>query len=81
LGDLEGCIDTLVESGRCAEALLFSRTYKPSLTAGVVEKLRGELVKNGKERVAKTIASPDGNLDLFPGWTDYLETERSREVS
>jgi len=69
-----------VESGRCAEALLFSRTYKPSLTAGVVEKLKGELVKNGKERVANTIASPDGNLDLFPDWTDYLEAERSRGV-
>jgi len=80
LGDLSGCIDTLVESGRSAEALLFSRTYKPSLTASVVEKLKGDLVKSGKERVAKTIASPDGNLDLFPGWTDYLEAERSRET-
>jgi coatomer subunit beta' len=76
LGDIAACIDILLSSGRFAEAVLFSKTYKPSLTAGLVERWKAELQKNGKEKIAKTIASPDGNLDLFPGWTEYLDLER-----
>lgn len=79
LGELERCIDILLATNRFAEAVLFSRTYKPSLTAGLVERWRRELAKVGKEKIAKTIASPDGNLDLFPGWTEYLEAERTYE--
>ena len=76
LGNIPGCIDILVSTGRYPEAVLFSKTYKPSLTAGLVEQWKRELKKAGKEKIAKSIASPDGNLDLFPGWTQSLETER-----
>jgi hypothetical protein len=38
------------------------------------------LAKNGHERIAKSIASPDGNLDLFPGWTDDLEKEHASQT-
>jgi len=79
LGELERCIDILLATNRFAEAVLFSRTYKPSLTAGLVERWKSELAKMGREKIAKTIASPDGNLDLFPGWTDYLDVERASE--
>lgn len=79
LGDLDKCIQVLLATNRFPEAVLFSRTYKPSLTAGLVERWRDELGKSGREKIAKTIASPDGNLDLFPGWTDSLEAERSSE--
>jgi len=75
LGNVSNCIDILVSTGRYPEAVLFSRTYKPSLTAGLVETWKSEMVKSGKEKIAKSIASPDGNLDLFPGWTDALEQE------
>jgi len=75
LGDIPACIDILVSTGRYAEAVLFSKTYKPSLTAGLVERWKDELKKAGKEKIAKTIASPDGNLNLFPGWTESLERE------
>jgi hypothetical protein len=61
--------------------VLFSRTYKPSLTAGLVEQWKSELAKNGREKIAKTIASPDGNLDLFPAWTESLEAERTNGQS
>jgi coatomer subunit beta' len=30
LGDLGGCVDLLVESGRIPEAAFFARTYLPS---------------------------------------------------
>ena len=75
LGNVSKCVDILVSTGRHAEAVLFSKTYKPSLTAGLVEQWKGELVKSGKEKIAKTIASPDGNLNVFPGWTEFLEKE------
>jgi coatomer subunit beta' len=77
LGNVSKCVDILVSTGRYAEAILFSKTYKPSLTAGLVEQWKGELVKSGKEKIAKTIASPDGNLNLFPGWTEFLEMEHN----
>ena len=79
LGNISACVDLLVSTGRTPEAVLFSRTYKPSLTAGLVEKWKGELTKNGKEKLAKSIASPDGNLELFLEWPDYLEKERGSE--
>jgi coatomer subunit beta' len=75
LGKLEKCIDILVSTGRYAEAVIFSKTYKPSLVAGLVKLWKAELVNNGKEKIAKTIASPDGNLERFTGWTDSLEVE------
>jgi coatomer subunit beta' len=75
LGDIPACIDILVSTGRYAEAALFSKTYKPSLTAGLVEQWKDELKKAGKEKIARSIASPDGNLNLFPSWTESLEKE------
>jgi coatomer subunit beta' len=77
LGDCEKCVEVLLATNRFPEAVLFSRTYKPSLTAGLVEQWKSELAKSGREKIAKTIASPDGNLDLFPEWTESLEAERT----
>jgi len=79
LGNISTCVDILTSTGRYAEAVLLSKTYKPSLTAGLVQRWKAELVNNGKERIAKSIASPDGNLNLFPGWTDDLEKEHSSQ--
>ena len=79
LGDVNACVDILTSTGRYAEAVLLSKTYKPSLTAGLVKRWKAELAKNGHERIAKSIASPDGNLDLFPGWTDDLEKEHASQ--
>ena len=79
MANIPACIDILVSTGRYAEAVLFSKTYKPSLTAGLVEQWKDELRKTGKEKIAKSIASPDGNLDLFPGWTECLEMEHASQ--
>jgi coatomer subunit beta' len=76
LGNAAQCIDILVSTGRLSEAVLFSRTYQPDLTAGLVEKWKSELTKAGKQRIAKSIASPDGNLDLFPGWVESLNRNK-----
>jgi coatomer subunit beta' len=79
LGNIPACIDLLKTTGRIPEAVLFSRTYKPSLTAELVKQWKTNLSKNEKDKLAKCIASPDGNLDLFPEWSQYLEKERGTE--
>lgn len=78
LGNLNECVDLLVATKRYTEAVFFAKTYKPSLVAELVKKWKESLIKGGKKKIAKSIASPDGNLDLFPSWTEYLETERSQ---
>jgi coatomer subunit beta' len=77
VGNISACIDILVSTKRFAEAVFLSKTYKPSLTAGLVEKWKADLIRSDKEKIAKYIASPDGNLDLFLDWADYLEQEHS----
>ena len=79
LGNIPACLDLLKTTGRIPEAVLLSRTYKPSLAAGLVNEWKANLIKNEKDKLAKCIASPDGNLDLFPEWTHDLEKERSAE--
>lgn len=80
LGDVEGCVDTLVKTGRLAEAALFAQTYKPSLAPSVVKQWKENLEKNKKARVAKTIAAPpadgEGDEELFPEWEEYLRLEK-----
>lgn len=80
LGDVEGCVSTLVKTGRLAEAVLFAQTYKPSLAPSVVKQWKESLEKSKKARVAKTIAAPpvdgEGDEELFPEWEEYLRLEK-----
>lgn len=80
LADVEGCVDTLVKTGRLAEAVLFAQTYKPSLAPAVVKQWKESLESNKKARVAKTIAAPpangEGDDELFPEWKEYLRLEK-----
>jgi coatomer subunit beta' len=75
LNDIPGCTNILLSTGRYAESTLFSKTYQPSLVneLKLVEQWKGDLNKNKKEKIAKSIASPCENLDYFPGWTELLE--------
>lgn len=78
LGDVEGCVEILTKTGRLAEAVLFSQTYKPSLTVDVVKQWKESLEKNKKGRVAKVIAlpGPEGDEELFPEWDEWLRLEK-----
>lgn len=78
MGDVEGCVETLTKTGRLAEAVLFSQTYKPSLTIDVVKQWKESLEKNKKGRVAKVIGLPgaEGDEDLFPEWDEWLRLEK-----
>jgi coatomer subunit beta' len=74
LGDIAGCIEVLEKTGRYAEAVLFSQTYKPSSAPKLVTSWKESLEKNKKGRVAKLLGAP-GEDDLFPEWEEWLRLE------
>lgn len=75
LADVEGCIDLLTKTGRTAEAVLFSQTYKPSSTTKTVGLWKESLERDKKGRVAKTIGVPGEDEELFPEWDEYIRLE------
>jgi coatomer subunit beta' len=81
LADVEGCIDLLTKTGRTAEAVLFSQTYKPSATVKTVKLWKESLEKDKKGRVAKTVGVPGEDEELFPEWEEYLRLESEGGVS
>jgi len=80
LADVDGCIDLLTKTGRSAEAVLFSQTYKPSRTKEVVGDWKKALEKEKKGRVAKTVGVPEEDEELFPEWEEYLRLESEATV-
>ncbi|KAG6006833.1 hypothetical protein E4U21_006640 [Claviceps maximensis] len=76
LGDIENCAKILKKTGRLAEAVLFSQTYKPSLTASLVKDWKEDLEKSKKGRVAKLIGVPGDDDALFPEWDAWLQAEQ-----
>lgn len=76
LSDVENCVEMLKKTGRLAEAVFFSQTYKPSLTAPLVKEWKEGLEKSKKGRVAKLIGVPEDDDDLFPEWDAWLRAER-----
>lgn len=79
LGDVDGCIDLLIQTNRLAESVLLAQTYKPSRAAGLAKRWKESLEKGGKTKVARTIGIPPGvegaDDDLFPEWDEYLRLE------
>lgn len=83
LGDVDGCIDLLVQTQRLAEAVLFSQTYKPTRAPELVVKWKESLEQSGKSKVSRLIGVPPGapdivstDDDLFPEWDEYIRLEK-----
>jgi coatomer subunit beta' len=88
VGDIDACIDLLVQTNRLAEAVLLAQTYKPSKTPKLVLQWKESLDKSGKPKVARLIGVPPGtdaeeggegivvDEDLFPEWDEYLRLEK-----
>ncbi|KAH8172247.1 coatomer WD associated region domain-containing protein [Sarocladium implicatum] len=76
LGDVSSCAQILTKTGRLAEAVLFSQTYKPSLSGSIVADWKESLEKNKKARVAKLIGVPGDDEELFPEWDEWLKLEK-----
>ncbi|KAJ5172629.1 hypothetical protein N7492_005222 [Penicillium capsulatum] len=83
LGDVNGCIDLLVQTNRLAESVLFAQTYKPSRAPELVVKWRESLEQSGKSKVSRLVGIPPGapdiistDDDLFPEWDEYIRLEK-----
>lgn len=83
LGDVDGCIDLLVQTNRLAESVLFAQTYKPSRAPELVVKWKESLESSGKAKVSRLIGVPPGapdivstDDDLFPEWDEYIRLEK-----
>ncbi|KAK1092421.1 Coatomer subunit beta' [Friedmanniomyces endolithicus] len=81
VGDVEGCLGVLVETGRLAEAVLFAQTYVPSRCRGLVGKWKDGLERGGRAKVGRGLGMPpgegeDGDAEMFPEWDEYLGLEK-----
>lgn len=75
LGDLEKCLEILINTNRLPEAAFFARTYIPSKISYVVGLWRNELAKIN-EKAGQSLADPEQYENLFPGLHDALKTEQ-----
>lgn len=87
LGDVDACIDLLVQTNRLAEAVLLAQTYKPSRAGQLVMKWKESLEQGGKTKISRLIGVPPGapdatttDDDLFPEWEEYLRLEKEGET-
>ncbi|KAJ5604727.1 hypothetical protein N7510_009881 [Penicillium lagena] len=83
LGDVDGCLDLLVQTNRLAEAVLLAQTYKPTSAPALVVQWRSSLEQGGKSKVSRLIGVPPGapdvistDDDLFPEWDEYIRLEK-----
>merc|ERR1712154_752230 len=65
LGELEKCLQVLLDSKRIPEAAFFARTYLPSEISRIVELWREQLSKVN-ERAGQSLADPKDYPNLFP---------------
>nr|CAD7585581.1 unnamed protein product [Timema genevievae] len=75
LGNLEGCLDILINTNRLPEAAFFARTYLPSKISAVVSLWR-DLLSKVSEKAGQSLADPKDYENLFPGFLDTLKTEQ-----
>lgn len=75
LGDLDGCLEILINANRLPEAAFFARTYIPSKISYIVEKWRNELAKIN-EKAGQSLADPEQYENLFPGLMETLKAEQ-----
>ncbi|KAJ2962985.1 hypothetical protein NQZ79_g1994 [Umbelopsis isabellina] len=66
LGATEEAIDLLIKTDRIPEAAMFARTYLPDHISRVVKLWKMDLEKNGRNKVAQSLADPENYPNLFP---------------
>eukprot|EP00250_Pteridium_aquilinum_P013816 c21590_g1_i1 orf=775-3489(-) len=74
LGQLEECLQLLVESNRIPEAAFMARAYLPSKVSEIVKLWRNDL-KKINQKAAESLADPEEYPNLFPDWRWALEAE------
>lgn len=72
MGNLQKCLQILIDTDRIPEAAFFARTYMPSEVSRIVE-----LWKNlSKDKTGQSLADPAQYPNLFPKHTDALKAEQ-----
>ncbi|KAI0076912.1 coatomer beta [Panus rudis PR-1116 ss-1] len=75
---VQKCINLLIKTHRAPEAALFARTYAPSAVPEVVKVWKGELEEKKRGKIARRIADPSENPELFEeGWEEALKREKA----
>lgn len=77
LNNVDKCVEILIKTNRLPEAAVFAQTYKPSLAPETTKAWKESLEKNKKGRIAKVLAVPGEDDDLFPEWEEWLKFEES----
>ncbi|KAJ9576445.1 hypothetical protein L9F63_006658 [Diploptera punctata] len=75
LGDINKCLDILINTNRLPEAAFFARSYIPSRISEVVALWRESLSKLN-EKAGQSLADPKEYENLFPGYVEALKTEQ-----
>ncbi len=84
-GDVDACLDLLLDTKRTAEAVLFAQTYRPSRCHDIVKDWKSGLEKSNKSKVARLLGVPpapgaegetEGDEEMFPEWEEYLRLEK-----
>jgi len=73
-GNLENCLQILINSNRLAEASFFARTYLPSRMSEVVNLWKCYVAKTNT-KAASAIADPTDYENLFPGLRESYQAE------
>ncbi|KAF9584955.1 hypothetical protein BGW38_004501 [Lunasporangiospora selenospora] len=81
LGEVEQCIDILIETERIPEAAMMAKTYLPSAIPRVVQLWRESLVKENKSKTAQAIADPLEYEELFPDLQYGLMAEKAAQAA
>ncbi|KAG0379905.1 hypothetical protein BGX24_011069 [Mortierella sp. AD032] len=66
LGQMEDCIEILIETERIPEAAMLARTYVPSAVPRVLQLWKDSLVVAKREKTAQALADPLEYEDMFP---------------
>lgn len=74
LGQLEECLQLLVDSNRIPEAAFMARAYLPSKVSEIVKLWHNDL-KKINQKAAESLADPEEYPNLFPDWQWALEAE------
>ncbi|XP_045024780.1 coatomer subunit beta' isoform X1 [Daphnia magna] len=74
-GDLNACLEILINTQRIPEAAFFARTYLPSQISRVVQLWKLSL-SQVNAKASQSLADPAQYDNLFPGLMDALKTEQ-----
>ena len=77
-GDLNACLEILINTQRIPEAAFFARTYLPSQISRVVQLWKTSL-SQVNAKAGQSLADPAQYDNLFPGLADALKTEQFLE--